>query len=248
MLYMDYEPRTREEIVCMLFYRGYIYDVWTAVYPVSKGISYRILDVRDNRKRKTAYIKCGFDRMLQVTEKARLIMRIGLKTKIIKIPFEKAEGRMTFDLAKYLSDNSIRYKIYKREGKNCAGDKWNEMAYELSICKNGEILWGSDWCIDYREFWINIIYTKNYPCIGGKELSKFVIQREINRMDSEDIRNWFENSMVERINITWKELGAILDELGIHKTNHFFDIYFRDGTSLRGSEIDWEECEKLRTI
>lgn len=228
----------------MRFYRGYAYEVWTVVYPVTKGILYQILEVRDKGKTKKAYVKCGFDRMLEVTENARLIMYIGKKNKIIKIPFEKIEGRMIFDLGKYLSDNNISYRIYKRDQKTCTGDTWNDRAYELSICKNGEIMWGSDWCIDYSEFWMTIKYKKNYLCVEGKEISKINVWGAISRLDSEDMHSWFENSMVEKINMTWKELGTILDKWEIHKDNIGFMITFRDGTELSGNKIDWEGCEK----
>ena len=74
----------------------------------------------------------------------------------------------------------------------------------------------------------------------GKTILKFNVWGETNRMDSEEILAWFEHSMEERVNMTWKEFGVILDKLGITKTNYLFEIKFGDGTSLRGNEIDWE--------
>ena len=65
----------------MRFYKGYVYDVWCAVYPQKEGIWYRVMDVLDDKKHKPAYIKVGYGRELEVKDNAKLLWTENKKTK-----------------------------------------------------------------------------------------------------------------------------------------------------------------------
>ena len=86
----------------MRFYEGSVYDVWSAVYPEKKGVWYQVLDVRDDKKHKPAYIKLGYDRELKVKDNAKLILTDNKLDKVVSIPFTKEDGRLVFDLPAYL--------------------------------------------------------------------------------------------------------------------------------------------------
>lgn len=222
----------------MRFYKGYMYDIWTAVYPEKDGICYQIMDVWDDKSHKPAFIKVGYDRELKVKDNAKLLWTENKKDKVVSIPFVKEDGRLVFDLPAYLKERKVKFKLYKKR-TNCAGDSWYKVVYQAIVSSAGEIAWGSDWCIDYREYWLNITYQKNYPEMEGRRVKQICIDRETNHMDREEILTWFQNSMEEKKKITYADLGKILEQWGLRKESPFMEIRFRDGSRVTGCDL-WE--------
>lgn len=220
----------------MRFYEGSVYDVWSAVYPEKKGVWYQVLDVRDDKKHKPAYIKLGYDRELKVKDNAKLIWTENKLDKVVSIPFTKEDGRLVFDLPAYLKERKIKFKLYKRL-TNCAGDSWDMIAYLAIVCSAGVIGWGDDWCIDYREYWMNITYQKNYPELDGKRVKQFRFDRNTSHLDTEEILSWFKDTLEHRKKLSYQEFGEQIDRWGLWKESYFNEIRFCDGSSITGDKI-----------
>lgn len=220
------------------FYEGLVYDVWLAVWPTEKGVSYHIL-LRRELEGREAFLKCGFDRELQVNEHTMLVLERGKKRKVMRIPFAKVEGRLVCDLPEFLKQLGVRYKLYKRPERNCGGCTWDSISHSEGVCKNGELWWGSDWCIDWREYWLGIQYNANFPVIDGKKVLRIRFWSESYKAESEETLTWFKNSMAEQVTMSWKEFGQVLDKLGLRKESPFLFIYFCDGSETDGRKIEW---------
>lgn len=220
------------------FYEGLVYDVRLAVWPTEKGVYYHILHRREKGGR-VAYLKCGFDRELQVNEHAKLVLERGKKRKLMSIPFVKEEGRLVCDLPEFLKQLGIRYKVYKRPDRNCGGCTWDSISYSECTCKNGELWWGSDWHIDWREYWLGIAYRANFPVIGGRKVAIIRFWSEGYRAESEETLEWFKHSMEEQVTMSWKEFGQVLDDLGLQKRSLFLMVSFCDGGETDGKKIEW---------
>lgn len=221
----------------MRFYEGVVYDVRLAVWPTATGVDYHILDRKSKKK---AFLKCGLDREIRVGDQAVLVLYKGKKQKVIKLPFVKENERLVCDLPAFLEQNGVRYKIYKKPGTNCGGKYWDSISYREIACKNGELQWGSDWCVDWRNYWIGIRYNNSFPIIGGKKVAGLRFLMESYHAESEETLEWFKKSMEEQVVLTWHELGQVLDKLGLSKDTSFFDIQFCDDSIIEGNKINWE--------
>lgn len=226
------------------FYEGLIFGVQMAVCPTKAGVSYCILHMHKKRGRE-AYIKCGFEREIRVNEHARFILKNGKKLKILKLPFVKEDGRLVCDLPMFLKQRGIRYKIYKRPGQDCMKNSWNDAAYNECICKNGEICWGSEyWSSDWgREYWLNITYNACFPIINEKKISGIAFWSLGKESESKETIEWFRKSMEEKMTMSWKEFGMVLDELGLPKKGGY--ITFCDGSWMQGSDVDWGDSQNM---
>lgn len=87
-----------------------------------------------------AYIKCGLDRELEVHQNAKIILtRPKKKPKIISIPFKNQDGRLVFDLPYYFKEKKMKFKLYKRDTRDCSGKEWNQVTHIIGISSKGEI-------------------------------------------------------------------------------------------------------------
>ena len=220
------------------FYEGLVYDVWLAVWPTQKGVNYYILHQRGLGGRE-AYIKCGFDRTLWVNEHAKLILERDKKRKIISLPFVKEEGCLVCNLPEFLKKQGVHYQVYKCPKRNCKGYAWNSISYSECVCKNGELCWGSDMHIDWREYWLGIYYNAGFPIFNGKKVSRIQFWSEGQQAEEKQTLEWFKSTIVEQVTMSWKEFGQKLDTLGLRKESPFLEITFCDGTMLKGDRVDW---------
>lgn len=220
----------------MRIYRGNIYDVSSAVYPLDSKVSYTIMDVKNIPKNEDAFVLCGYNRELKVSNSARLIRN----QKVIKIPFERSEGRLLFDLPKYFEEKQIRYKLLKRGNLACH-ETWDRIAYASSICKNGEIAWWSSPFGDYNEYGMNIDFFHNILRIDNKVVSNITVNRETNYLISNHMLEQFEALLQEKRDLSWKQFGRILENLNIHRDNPYLDIRFSDKTHISGNKVNWDK-------
>lgn len=225
----------------MRFYKGVTYSFKSAVFPIG-DYSYEILDV-ESPDGKSGFLLFGYDRERKIGAASRIIIsrKVGgeWKDRIYKIPFVRENKRLVFDLPQYLKENGLRYKLYKRFSlyERCISDGCTPQIY----CKNGNISWGSEWCVDYSEFWLSVYYAPHFGTkIGGKKVKWLRFASETNRTDTDAILDCFSKSMEQSQNLSYSEFGKILERIGLHKENHFFEIQFYDGSSVCGHEIDWD--------
>lgn len=230
----------------MRFYKGMTYNFTTAVRPVGE-FRYEILDVAASDG-KTGCVLYGFDREHIVGAASRIILNRKIngrwKKRIIKIPFERKNGKFVFDLPDYLKKNGLKFKLYKREKLYEGGCT---ASHDPCIyCKNGSISWGSNWCVDYSEYWLSVDYNSSYSGmeINGKKVEWISFDRETHWTDTPEILEYFMKTLEEPQNLSYKEFGKVLDELHLHKENHFLRICLNNGNSPalleKGAEIDWE--------
>ena len=220
------------------FYEGFVYDVRLAVWPDEKGVDYHILRTREWDGR-AAFLKCGFDRELRVNEHTMLVLERGKKRKVMRIPFVKEEGRLVCDLPEFLKQLGISYTLYKRPQRNCGGCAWDSISHSECVSKNGELWWGSDWHIDWREYWIGIQYNANFPVIDGKKVLRIRFWSEGHKAEAEETLAWFKQTMEEQVTMSWKEFGVEIDHLGLRKDSPFLIITFCDGSEVKGNQVDW---------
>lgn len=222
----------------MRFYEGVVYDVGLAVGPRADGVYYHILD---RKSEKRAFLKCGQGRELRLGDRAVLVLYKGKKRKIMKLPFTKEGERLVCDLPEFLEQCGVRTKVYKRPERNCGGDYWDSISYSECVCKNGELWWGSDWHIDWREYWIGICYNGNFPIIGGKKVSRLRFWSESYHAESEETLEWFRQSLGEQVTLSQRDFGQVLDRLGLRKESALFEITFCDESKITGKDINWNE-------
>ena len=222
----------------MRFYKGYVIGFKTAVNPVG-DVGYKVIDVRDAKGRQ-GIIKIGYDRDRTLSLGSIIVISRKVKDvwkkKIYKIKFTREDGKYVFDLPEFLSSLNIKYKLYKRYDpykENCEG------GYETIICARGDISMGSDWCIDYTEYWDSVSFNeKRYSIkINGKQVS-YINNRRLTSQNDKAIE-WYK-SILEKgseCDFSYEELGRIFDELGIKKSYSFLEIRFWDGELLSGNQI-----------
>ncbi len=220
----------------MRFYEANVYDVWCAVWPKQEGICYQVMDVLDNKKHKPAYIKLGYDRELKVKDNAKLLWTENKKDKVISIPFTNEDGRLVFDLPAYLKERKVKFKLYKKL-TNCGGDSWDQVAYTAIVSSAGEICWGSDWCIDYREYWMNVTYQKNYPELDGKRVKQFRFDNHITHLDTVEILSWFKDTLETCKKITSEEFRKQVEQWGFGAESPFIIIRFCDESIITWKDI-----------
>ena len=220
----------------MKFYKGYMYDVWTAVYPEEEKVRYQILEVKSWKKRRSAYIKVGYGRELEVNNNAKLLWMENKEHKIIDIPFTEEEGRFVFDLPEFLTKRNIPFTL---QGKttNCIREPWNRVACPGIISSAGLICWGGEARINEYEYWLSVSYQRNYPEIGGRSVECFRFDRKTSHMNMPEILLWFQNSMENRVQMTYEELGELFSGWGIDKESLYTEIRFYDGSCATGNDI-----------
>ena len=230
----------------MRFFKGYVIGFINAVWPLSKDVTYRVIDIPDVRGRKGTII-FGFDRKYSVGLGSVIVIgtKVGKnwKQRIYKIKFNYKAGNYEFELPAFLTSKGIKYKLYKRYDlfDGCMGG-----GYNIIICKNGEICTFSERCFDYSEYKAYVCFCeKRYSIkINGKKV------RDINISSlwpfNDKLIEWFE-SLLEKsgeCDFTYEELGRKLDELGIDKTSKFLEYSFWDTETVTGAKIWREECQK----
>lgn len=218
----------------MRFYIANVYDVWCAVWPSQEGICYQVMDVLDDKKHKPAYIKLGYDRELKVRDNAKLLWTENKKDKVVSIPFTNEDGRLVFDLPAYLKERKVKFKFYKKL-TNCGGDSWDQVAYTAIVSSAGEICWGSDWCVDHFEYWMNVNYQKNYPELDGKRVKQFRFDNHITHLDTVEILSWFKDTLETCKKITSEEFIKKVEEWGFGAESPFIVIRFCDESIIRGT-------------
>lgn len=227
----------------MRFYSGNVVGFNSAVSTTSDGIMYSVIDVNDKKGRK-GIVKFGYDREYEVGLGSLILIekKVGniYKRSLHRIHFNYVNGRYVFDLIEFLEDKNIRYKLYKRYNlsEGCCG------GYNTIISAYGEIVYGSNWCIDYREYYANINFWKrnHTMSINGKKVDSFLIDRDTAwQVTKEEALAWYQSLIEEARNYGYEELGQKLDELGINKNNHFLEIRFTDGTCVTGGVI-YKKC------
>ena len=223
--------------VMMRFYEGYVLGYINAVCPLDDNVSYRVVDVRDARGRR-GIIRFGYERedTIGLGSIIVIVRKIGntWKRRIYKMKFSREEGKYIFDLPDFLRSKGIKYKLYKRytlSGGYCMGGGYNTI-----ICARGDIVMGLDYYSEYSE---SVYFREKRHSIKINDKKVSLIYRS--RLTSYDhkIIDWYK-SLLEKgdeLNLSYEELGQMLDELGIEKTDSDLEIHFSDGESVTGDKI-----------
>ena len=96
---------------------------------------------------------------------------------------------------------------------------------------------------DY-EYWLSVSYQKNYPEIEGRCVEYFRFDRNTSHMNIPEILSWFQNSMENKVQMTYEELRKLFNHWGIGKERLHMEILFCDGSIFTGKDI-WVMAEKV---
>lgn len=222
----------------MKFYKGYLYDIWTAVYPETENVRYQILEVKNPKKCSPAYIKVGYERELEVNKNTKLLWMKDKRHRIIDIPFMEEDGRLIFDLPEFLTKRKTPFTL-QRKPTNCIKEPWNRVACPCITCSAGLICWGGEARMNDYEYWLSVSYQSNYPEIDGQSVECFRFDRNTSHMNIPEILSWFQNSMENKVRMTYEELKELFANWGIGKESLYTEIRFCDGNKITGTDI-WE--------
>ena len=221
----------------MRFYSGIVYRLDDAVRPTDGNFSYFILDIRGEE---SGYIHFGYERYFKVGAASRLFWEIKENgrwvTRHLRIPFVKRGGRLEFDLPEYLKSKGIRFKLYKRynfyEGCNTC--------YGLTYCKNAEIITDSIW-MDGTVYYLTIIFEKPVLRLAGRIVDKISAE---SLHSFGDFIDFLKLHLDQPINLSFAELGEIIERFKVRKDSPFLVIKYADNTEAKGDQIDWNDTKK----
>lgn len=221
----------------MRFYEGYVLGYINAVWPVDDNVSYRIVDVRDARGRR-GIIRFGYEREDAIGLSSIIVInrKIGKtwKKRIYKMKFIREDGKDIFDLPDFLRSKGIKYKLYKRytlTGGYCLGGGYNTI-----ICARGDIVMGLDYFSEYGES-VSFAEKRYSIRINGREVS-YINRSRLTSYNRKAV-DWYKILLEKgaEFDLSYEELGQVLDDLGIDKTDSCLEFQFWDGETISGDKV-----------